>query len=270
MKGDRTRLIAVLLVVAIVVGAALAVAADSPKSVASCTKLAKATLGFKPGTSAAKKRATIRAICKGSRGARGLAGPSGATGPTGAFGATGPAGTPGSTGPTGSSGATGVTGVAGATGPTGPTGITGPTGATGEAGATGETGPGVTVMSGRMTGGTFCTWGAPTGLTTNPPCGDFRPVAGLAPQDVRISNLHGRLDTTFAISWFMSVYAYDANLSYITSLQCEIPAGQRSCTAPTPTSVVPAGSYLVANVSTNVPGNNIPSMSFGYELVPAP
>lgn len=92
------------------------------------------------------------AVCNGSQGPAGIAGPQGAiglTGPAGATGSTGaqgpagvagPQGAIGLTGPAGATGATGAQGPAGAVGATGAAGPQGPIGLTGPAGATGSTG----------------------------------------------------------------------------------------------------------------------------------
>ena len=260
MRVGRQGLIAALLVAAVAVGAAFAVAAGTPKSVASCTKLAKATLGFKPGTSAAKRRATIRQICKGSRGPRGLAGARGATGPTGASGATGatgPTGTPGSTGPTGASGDSGATGETGATGPTGVTGATGPTGT------------GVTLMSGRIAASPpGCGFGAPTGLTQAPSCTP-QAAAGLTPNSVQLDSFTARIDSAAVDPIFVSVQVYNGALQFLAVLSCQIPPGVAFCSEDNAPTIAPAGTYLVTNVTVFGVGNN-PAASFGYTVGPPP
>ena len=263
IKADRGRWVAMLLVVSVGVGAAFAVAADGPKSVASCTKLAKSTLGFKPGTSATKKRATIREICKGSRGPRGLVGPRGATGPAGSAGTPGATGAAGATGPTGPAGATGDAGATGPTGPTGDTGATGPTGPTGPSGA------GVTVMSGRGLGGAAACqqWIAPTGVSTLS-CDQYA-NAGLMPFLGSVRDLWARTDSPVASDTPISLYMFNAAgvIDQNVFRQCTIQTGLTSCSAPGASGNIPAGNYIVVN-SFSIGGPPYPPISFGYTLGP--
>ncbi|WP_460138120.1 BclA C-terminal domain-containing protein, partial [Priestia megaterium] len=139
------------------------------------------------------------------------------TGVTGSTGATGPTGTAGITGVTGP---TGTAGIAGVTGPTGATGITGTTGSTGSTGISFTTN---SMFAGNTTGSTIAVLlgGTSIPLPSN--------------QDLDSFTVNGT-NTTFTVP---------ANGRYYITYQIN------------PTATLLAGSRLILNGTTPIPGSII-------------
>lgn len=127
----RTKLVAALAVVGVMVGGGYAGAS----SLVSGGQIKDSSIPV------SKLTASAKASLKGAKGAKGASGLTGAQGPQGIQGNAGPQGLKGDTGATGPQGAAGPATTKGDKGDAGATGATGAAGATGATGAQGPVGP---------------------------------------------------------------------------------------------------------------------------------
>jgi len=147
MKGFSSRVLRLLLVAGVTLGAAAGAAyAVSAHQVSTTTiNACRGPLGLlrvvNDPNDCRHGESAISWNVQGPKGDPGPAGPTGPKGPKGDTGATGPAGPAGAKGDTGGAGPAGPAGADGAAGAQGPQGPKGDTGATGPAGSVGPPGP---------------------------------------------------------------------------------------------------------------------------------